>query len=281
MAAEVEPVSEEVQAAIERAAAAIRTAPALLITAGSGLGVDSGLPDFRGNAGFWKAYPPFEQLGLSFSELANPIWFERDPQQAWGFYGHRYQLYRDAVPHAGYAILRRWGEARPAGYFVFTSNVDGQFQRAGFDPQRLLECHGSIHHLQCRGPCGEQTWPAGGLKLDVDPATFRCRPPFPQCPECGALARPNILMFGDGSWVNARKQEQAARYWRWLSDERSGRPLVVELGAGTAVPTVRAESERRAGLLVRINPRDPAIPPRAISIPLGACDALQRIDRLV
>lgn len=129
MAAEVEPVSEEVQAAIERAAAAIRTAPALLITAGSGLGVDSGLPDFRGNAGFWKAYPPFEQLGLSFSELANPIWFERDPQQAWGFYGHRYQLYRDAVPHAGYAILRRWGEARPAGYFVFTSNVDGQFQR--------------------------------------------------------------------------------------------------------------------------------------------------------
>jgi NAD-dependent SIR2 family protein deacetylase len=57
----------------------IRRADALLICAGAGMGVDSGLPDFRGNHGFWKAYPVLEQEGLSFIDLANPQGFENNP----------------------------------------------------------------------------------------------------------------------------------------------------------------------------------------------------------
>src|SRR3954471_23005971 len=114
--------------AILAAATAIRSAESILIGAGAGMGVDSGLPDFRGNEGFWKAYPPFKKLGLSFIKLANPYWFRRDPEQAWGFYGHRRNLYRMAQPHAGFTILRRWSERAPGGCFVFTSNVDGHFQ---------------------------------------------------------------------------------------------------------------------------------------------------------
>ena len=66
-------------ALLDRAADAVRHADALLIGSGAGMGVDSGLPDFRGNEGFWKAYPAFAHLGLSFVELANPRWFETDP----------------------------------------------------------------------------------------------------------------------------------------------------------------------------------------------------------
>ena len=47
-----------------RAAEAIRGAEALVFGAGAGMGVDSGLPDFRGPEGFWRAYPPFRKLGL-------------------------------------------------------------------------------------------------------------------------------------------------------------------------------------------------------------------------
>jgi hypothetical protein len=47
---------------ISQAARAIQKADAVLITAGAGMGVDSGLPDFRGDEGFWKAYPPFAAL---------------------------------------------------------------------------------------------------------------------------------------------------------------------------------------------------------------------------
>lgn len=80
------------------AANAIRQARAILITAGAGMGVDSGLPDFRGDQGFWRAYPPIKQLGLSFMEMSNPEWFFRDPHLAWGFFGHRYHLYRETLP---------------------------------------------------------------------------------------------------------------------------------------------------------------------------------------
>src|SRR5512138_172531 len=127
-----------------RAADAIRGASALVVTAGAGMGVDSGLPDFRGDHGFWNAYPMYERLGLSFVQAANPEHFERDPAFGWGFYGHRTNLYRQTTPHEGFHILRRWTRDLGLDHFVVTSNVDGQFQKAGFGEEKILEVHGSI-----------------------------------------------------------------------------------------------------------------------------------------
>src|SRR6516165_2970142 len=98
---------------IRRAAEAIAGADALLIGAGAGMGVDSGLPDFRGAHGFWRAYPPYARLGLDFRALADPRWFRDDPALAWGFYGHRLGLYRRTRPHRGFRILRRWADCMP------------------------------------------------------------------------------------------------------------------------------------------------------------------------
>lgn len=263
------------------AAATIRGADALLIGAGAGMGVDSGLPDFRGNEGFWNAYPPLRKLNLSFVQVANPVWFRHDPEQAWGFYGHRLNLYRATAPHDGFCVLRQWGEAAPLGYFVFTSNVDGHFQCSGFDPDRILECHGSIHHLQCSIPCSDDVWDANGVKVQVDELTFRAREPLPRCRNCGAIARPNVLMFDDYDWVGHRSVAQTRRYEAWL-EAIEGQPLaVVECGAGTAVPTVRYECQRRGGRLVRINPREAEVPPGQISLPLGTRAAVMRIDGLM
>src|SRR3954466_6839529 len=113
-----EPETSDVDEAVGRAAAAISGADALLVTAGAGMGVDTGLPDFRGDHGFWKAYPPYEKLGLSFVTLASPRWFREDPALAWGFYGHRLNLYRATPPHEGFALLKRWGEQMRYGAFV-------------------------------------------------------------------------------------------------------------------------------------------------------------------
>jgi NAD-dependent SIR2 family protein deacetylase len=268
---------------LDDAAALLSEAGALLVCAGAGMGVDSGLPDFRGNKGFWRAYPPYARLGLSFVELADPVHFRADPALAWGFYGHRLGLYRATVPHPGFEVLRRWGERLPGGLHVFTSNVDGQFQRAGIDT--VAEVHGSIHHLQCAGPCDERIWPVDGAPPVVDPDTMRAVEPLPRCPACGDVARPNILMFGDGSWL-ARRTDAALRACSsWLSDVTAGAddagPLVVlEIGAGTAVPTVRRTAESvAAGRLIRINPAEPAVRPgTGVSVPLGALAALTALD---
>jgi NAD-dependent SIR2 family protein deacetylase len=272
---------KEEERAISRAAAVLEEAEALVICAGAGMGVDSGLPDFRGDRGFWNAYPRYAKLGLRFIDLAHPDWFEKDPALAWGFYGHRLNLYRQTVPHEGFHILRQWGDSRPAGLFVFTSNVDGQFQKAGFDRQSIEECHGSIHHLQCSTPCNEKIWSAESLQIAIDPESMRAQPPFPCCPFCGRIARPNILMFGDSLWLSHRNEQQHLRLQKWLQHNAHRKVIVVECGAGTAIPTVRYTSERivhmLGGWLIRINSREPQVPDPQIGLALGALLALQRI----
>jgi NAD-dependent SIR2 family protein deacetylase len=270
--------------ALDRAATAIREAEAILIGAGAGMGVDSGLPDFRGDEGFWKAYPPFAERGLSFVDLASPDWFAIDPALAWGFYGHRLELYRRTEPHDGFGWLARWGARKCHGLFVFTSNVDGQFQQAGYASEQIVECHGSIHHLQCSVPCSESIWD-NVTSVSVNERTFRADPPLPTCPSCGSVARPNILMFGDGGWHPQRTWQQLEALDRWLHSLQ-GRPLVVvELGAGSSVPTVRHKCESTASLLdatlIRINPRESQGPPGTLSFPDSALAVLRRLEALL
>lgn len=267
---------------LTQAAEAIRQADALLIGAGAGMGVDSGLPDFRGNEGFWNAYPPYKHLGLSFIDMANPNWFRNDPGLAWGFYGHRLHLYRSTAPHDGFAVLHDWMERIGDG-FVFTSNVDGHFQRAGFDKMRVVECHGSLNHLQCSRGCRNRTWSAEETEVEVDPESFRATLPHPKCPDCGALARPNILMFSDWGWCPHRTSDQEARFQEWLETQSGRRVVVIECGAGGAVPTVRHTCEaiaaRHKATLIRINPREPDGPVGTLSIAAGTVEAIGAIAR--
>ncbi len=248
------------------------------------MGVDSGLPDFRGNEGFWRAYPALAEARLDFSEVASPATFERDIKLAWGFYGHRLALYRNTVPHQGFEILKRWGEAAPKGYSIFTSNVDGQFQKAGFDQNHIYECHGSIHHLQCFEPCAEDIWSADALKPKINAEKCLLTNTPPRCPKCGSYARPNILMFGDWGWVSARSKRQAERLNDWLAQTKS--PVVIELGAGTHIPSVRDFSHKivtkHNGKLIRINPRESEVEfENAVGLACGAKEGLFALDAIL
>jgi NAD-dependent SIR2 family protein deacetylase len=162
--------------------------------------------------------------------------------------------------------------------------VDGQFQRAGFDPQRMAECHGAIDYMQCTKNCGIGIFSADPFHFDVDSETFRAKLPLPACPRCGGSTRPNILMFGDWHWDGTRSSVQEAALQAWtegLPADARGRLVVIECGAGTAIPTVRHFSEQVAkvfgGLLVRINVREPDAPSGHVGLPMGAKEALMEI----
>jgi len=273
---------------LSSAAAVIEAADAVLITAGAGMGVDSGLPDFRGTTGFWNAYPVIAKLGLSFEEMADPSWFKKSPNLAWAFYGHRLHLYRATMPHNGFNLLLELAAEKRGGYFVFTSNVDGQFQKAGFDPVRIVECHGSIHHLQCITQCSKTIWDASRETISLNEEVFQALDPLPRCPHCHGLARPNILMFGDSQWIGDRSRQQQTLFTRWLDglQQSSARLAVIELGAGTAIPTVRYTSEsvlrQVSGTLIRINPHENWGPDGQIGFALGAAEGIQKIyERVV
>ena len=259
------------------AAQLIDAADSLIIAAGAGMGVDSGLPDFRGTAGFWQAYPALGRAKLRFEQIASPETFSSDPALAWGFYGHRLALYRATQPHAGYAALKALIDSMPRGGFVFTSNVDGQFQRAGFGEREVVECHGSIHHLQCHARCTDAIWPADNFVPTIDETACRLTSEPPRCPDCGALARPAILMFSDWDWAEGRTRIQAARFTTWRRGVE--RPVVIELGAGSAIPTVREFSHRQHCPLIRINPTEWQVPPGP-HVGL-ACGALAGIEGIV
>jgi len=260
----------------ERAAELIASADGLIITAGAGMGVDSGLPDFRGPGGFWGVYPALGRARIRFEEIANPSAFISHPRLAWGFYGHRLNLYREVEPGPAFGILLDIARRLRNDCFVFTSNVDGHFQKAGFDRDRVIECHGSINHLQCLNQCKSDIWPASTFHPRIDEDAGELLGDLPACPRCGGLARPNILMFGDFGWLDDRASQQWERLALWR--QAVERPVVIEIGAGLAVPSVRHFSEMQSRPLIRINPVEPEVLRKTdVGLRMGATQAVQGI----
>src|SRR5205814_141472 len=102
---------------------------------------------------------------------------------------------------------------------------------------------------------------------------------------CGELARPNILMFGDGYWDETRTHAQVARLDDWLETWLPGKVAIIECGAGSAIPSVRRFCEKIArgpgATLIRLNPREPEVPRGQIGLALGALAGLRALDALL
>ena len=187
------------------------------------------------------------------------------------------------MPHEGFSILRKWAEMKGNDFFIFTSNVDGHFQASGFPEDRIEECHGSVHFLQCTSTDCSEIWDGSDINIEVDMETMRALGSLPACIHCGSVARPNILMFGDWNWLSHRTHAQHNRMLEWRKGLSGKKMVILEMGAGTAVPTVRYMSDKFLDMfdskLIRINKREPDVPTGNIGISGGALDVLERIDR--
>jgi NAD-dependent SIR2 family protein deacetylase len=264
---------------VRRAAEIIRWSQTLVVTASAGMSADSGLADILRDQGLWKTYPLYERLGLRILDLANPSHFAKSPEFAWGFFGHRLGLARATPPHAGYEILRRWADRLAKAVTVLTVNVDGQFLKAGFGREAVTELYGSIHHLQCLTPCCDFVW-ENHEEVPVDPHTLLASR-WPVCPACGAVARPNVRMFGDTTWIPARSDRQRKRLEAFL-DERAGPGVVVLMLGGSdsveAVQHLAGELRLRGATIVCINPLGSRFPPPHVSLTRRALAGLTAID---
>lgn len=260
---------------------AIEEAESVIITAGAGMGIDSGLPDFRGKEGLWKAYPALAEMHLNFAEMANPSWFFEKPEVAWAFYGHRLHQYNTTKPHVGFDMLLDYVKSKNDNYFIVTSNVDGAFQKAGFDPMKIREKHGAIYKLQCINGCRSDIWPADYGSVVVDEEAFKARK-MPTCPYCGKVARPNILMFGDYGWLCDREEMQRHHFNSWMEgvSKKEQKLLIIEAGAGIDLPSIRRLSESlksqyRKADLIRINPRHSEVPDGAFGLAMGGLEGIK------
>ena len=111
---------------------------------------------------------------------------------------------------------------------------------------------------------------------------MRARGRLPRCPECDGMARPNVLMFGDASFVPEVRRVQQDRYAAWAASVRGRRLVIVEIGAGTALPAIRRVGEdlveRGLATLIRVNPDADRSDEPAIAIKLRALEALNHIS---
>jgi hypothetical protein len=182
-------------------------------------------------------------------------------------------------------VIARWIESVRDGAFVVTSNADGQFQRASFYADRIVECCGAIEWLQCTQQCGD-VFPGGLVDVEIDDETGFAKDPLPVCPRCGSLARPNILLPDDKGWDGAREAMQEERLDTWLGglrDQRDRKVVVLECGAKLRdAAGLRARSERAAaalnGTLVRITESNATATSPHVAIEMPIVEALAAID---
>ncbi|SAL05574.1 silent information regulator protein Sir2 [Caballeronia calidae] len=106
--------------AILRAARLIRSADAIVIAAGAGMSVDSGLPAFRGSDGLWTKLLPEGMKEREIGSLTQADCFTTKPVQAWTFYGRALEVCRNATPHEGYRLIQAWAAHARHGAFAPT-----------------------------------------------------------------------------------------------------------------------------------------------------------------
>jgi len=211
----------------------IQESDVVLVFAGAGMSADSNLPTYRDIEGFWNDYPPYRALNKDYISMMSPYGFHNDPHFAWGFFAHQYSLYTQAIPHEGYIRLLNLCEALD-DFFVVTTNVDGLFLKAGFPKSKLHEAHGTIHRMQCSVPCSQDIWDSKKLEIEVNSMTMRAEGTLPLCSSCGAVARPNIFMYGDSeeSYIYAPAEMSAQIFREFRKKYHNKRVLILDIGVG-------------------------------------------------
>jgi NAD-dependent deacetylase len=153
----------------------IRANQPCVVLTGAGVSTESGIPDFRSAGGIWAQYDPYE--------VASIDGFRRDPGRSWEFYGRRLDVLAGAVPNPAHVALAAL-EARGLVQAVITQNVDGLHGIAG--SRSVIEVHGSIATANCPS-CGRRE----------ERARVRELLPLPRCADCGAVLKPDVVMFGE------------------------------------------------------------------------------------
>jgi NAD-dependent deacetylase len=185
------PFSSQTLAAIDFAAELLRAARRAVILTGAGLSTPSGIPDFRSEGtGLWSRDEPLEVASLTTFRTAPEKFFD------W-FRPLAGRIFCAQPNPAHYALveLERAGRVRS----VITQNIDVLHQKAG--SARVIEMHGSLRTLSCTG-CFQQFEAADYLPAFTETGDV------PRCPRCGAVLKPDVILFGEQlphkAWLEAQ-----------------------------------------------------------------------------
>ena len=167
---------------IEAARSALAGAERVVVFTGAGISTDSGIPDFRGPNGVWTKNPDAEKVAtlqhyLADADIRKLAWQNRLSAPAW-----------TAEPNRGHASIVEL-EQRGQLHALITQNIDGLHQKAGNDPSKVVEVHGTVWFTRC-WECQDRRPMEQALER------VRAGDPDPACLECGGIVKSDTISFG-------------------------------------------------------------------------------------
>lgn len=271
---------------IEKLKNAVITADCIIIGAGAGLSTAAGytysgerfkkyFSDFIEKYGFSDMYSggfyPFETLEEHWAYWSRYIYINRYMDNDNGTYKRLFELVKDK------------------DYFVLTTNVDHQFQKAGFDKKRLFYTQGDYGLFQCSEPCHNETYDNETIIMKMFETQKNMRIPsdlIPLCPKCHKPMSMN-LRADDSFAEDAGWNSAAERYSEYLEMHKNKHILFLELGVGMNTPAIikypfwRMTYQNPDAIYCCINFGEAYVPEeiekRSIAINQNICDVLKMI----
>lgn len=247
---------------VEQLRQLIARADHILIGAGAGLSTAAGL-QYAGEVFRHYFRPWIERYGITDLYSSSFYPFETE-EELWGYWAMHvwYARYR---PGAMPLYRQLLDVVKGKSHFVITTNVDGQFEKAGFDTNRLFATQGDYALFQPKTGHPQITWSNRTWVEQALPQIADCRIPtamIPRVPGSGGTVAMNLRC--DDTFVeDAHWHQQHARYQQFVEEASGKRLLLLELGVGFNTPAIiRFPFERMAAAwgqttLVRFNPTEP------------------------
>ncbi|MDE7340426.1 MAG: Sir2 silent information regulator family NAD-dependent deacetylase [Lachnospiraceae bacterium] len=225
---------------IEKAAAFIKEAEIILIGAGAGASAAAGLT-YSGKR-FTENFGDFiEKYGSAYMTDMYAAGFYPFPTQEakWGYWS-KHSMVNRFLPPAMPLYRQLYEIVKDKDYFVLTTNVDHQFQKAGFPTERIFATQGDYGNIQCEKGCHPKIYDAEELFYQMDEARNDCLAPsylVPKCPVCGGNMTMHLrcdqYFVEDENW-----HEAAGRYQNFLKSMEKKKSVFLELGVGFNTPGI-------------------------------------------
>ena len=244
---------------IEPIADVLRDAKRLLVITGAGISADSGLPTYRGVGGMYN--DAVTDDGMAIEDALSGEMFIARPELTWKYIRQIEEACRGAQPNAGHRVLAGWDD-RFEEVCVLTQNVDGFHRQAG--STHVIDIHGDTRELECtRCSWGEVVEDYAHLGK-----------PIPLCPQCGAVIRPKVVLFGE--MLDPQKLAD-------LHDRMArGFDVVFSIGTSSLFPYIVQpvwDAARAGRTTIEINPRDTDVSPIVQHrVRAGAANTLQALS---
>ena len=215
----------------------LQSADAVVVGAGAGLSTAAGFT-YSGER-FERHFADFIAK-YGFSDMYTAGFYNFPTQEEFWAYWSRHIYFNRYVPAPKPVYDNLLKLVKDKDYFVITTNVDHQFQKAGFDKQRLFYTQGDYGLFQCATPCHQKTYDNEEVITRMVAEQEDMHIPselVPKCPVCGGKMVPNLR--SDSTFVEDEGWHAAAqRYLDFVNNHQQGRVLYWDLGIGANTPTI-------------------------------------------